>query len=788
VSLGTPLAKSFKWAIGTVQNPVLSLPEGAPVGAKVLVVMGIHANTAAGGDYTLAKPDAFGDFSGANVVTSVLGGTRRVYLWEKTIEEGDASWTFYGSGPPPVRVAHVIVFPGATGFGTPLLFGSGSNEFDRVAPGITTGADASYLVCGWTSDPVRDSGPGFPSGMTQIARTWQGGSGVFEPSALGTAYELRATAGATGDRTITESIENDYCSFSVEVLESLAAVETDMTETIVVDYFVGAARAQFPESVSPALQALRDPQARPVWLVTAQPIDRSTGERTTVRAATGAYNTDTAEGESPDVRFPAIVEGEQQPFELQRVAFEGNRIGGFAAPSIGNVPLASPIDRTGASALREMFAYDWHDGPLEIALAGYTRHHQRIRFEDREVAFVGRTAALSGTHGRVSIRAADLALRFGRPVQRLRFAGTGGLEGGPELKGQRKPMVLGYRRHLEPKLVDRQNRKWVYSVDYAGGECTLHSVLVGANAFPADNFTPFFEDGVNGFVLDTAYEGRVTCIASGPTAAGETSLSILQYAMKDLGGPFTADELDLVAFAIAGAELPGRAGIAIIEDNLTYRDLIARALGPAGLPVIDRRGRFAPRFWPNPIYDASDGTAPRPLSIERLAAEPPRQLIRIAYDVNYAQLSEDQLETAAQDTEFGRYAREEYLLAERSAGDPTEIAQEVGDPRPWLTLLVDSEDAEAYADRVWEYEQRPWEEYLATFPAEAFFWELGQIRTITHPDYDLAGGKACVIKSLGLEGDLIKVHLWRYSAPGHLEFMTGDTFRLMSGARLELVR
>jgi hypothetical protein len=54
----------------------------------------------------------------------------------------------------------------------------------------------------------------------------------------------------------------------------------------------------------------------------------------------------------------------------------------------------------------------------------------------------------------LSIVADDHGLILDNPIQRTFFTGAGGLEGGDEIKGQPKPLVLGQVRHVLPILVD----------------------------------------------------------------------------------------------------------------------------------------------------------------------------------------------------------------------------------------------------------------------------------------------------------------------------------------------
>ena len=82
--------------------------------------------------------------------------------------------------------------------------------------------------------------------------------------------------------------------------------------------------------------------------------------------------------------------------------------------------------------------------------------HQRPRHA--RAADIGRVAEMRvraplGGDGRVRLTLESLAADLSVPVCRT-YAGTGGPEGGPELAGQAKPLLLGVRQNVEPVLVN----------------------------------------------------------------------------------------------------------------------------------------------------------------------------------------------------------------------------------------------------------------------------------------------------------------------------------------------
>lgn len=187
--------------------------------------------------------------------------------------------------------------------------------------------------------------------------------------------------------------------------------------------------------------------------------------------------------------------------------------------------------------------------------------------------FVGITQSLQIAQGEVSITLSDGSAKLRRILNETLYAGTGGLEGGTDLKGKNKPVALGVCLNVPAPLVD--SAKLVYQVhdgaisdvpkaydrgvelakgaDYAdAGE--MDTVAPAAGAYRVWKGGGYFR-------LGATPAGQVTADAHGeasPSYADITSDIVLRIlALRcGLGG----DEIDATSLSNLGSRAPGQVG------------------------------------------------------------------------------------------------------------------------------------------------------------------------------------------------------------------------------------
>lgn len=146
---------------------------------------------------------------------------RETILWKRAASES-GSYTFTHSTAS--SVGWMGAFPGCIASGTPLSATSnntGVSGSTSTGTGITTTAANSWLL--WLGHDFADTTNNLtpPSGMTEIA----------DLTLLYVANELRASAGATGNRTMTNNSTSG--PWAVRMVELLAAPSSGTPNSLV---------------------------------------------------------------------------------------------------------------------------------------------------------------------------------------------------------------------------------------------------------------------------------------------------------------------------------------------------------------------------------------------------------------------------------------------------------------------------------------------------------------------------------------------------------------------------
>lgn len=221
-------------------------------------------------------------------------------------------------------------------------------------------------------------------------------------------------------------------------------------------------------------------------------------------------------------------------------------------------------------------------------------------YAEHEVIFRGTVDGLPEVStDRVVFQVRDRQAELDKPVQADLFAGTGGIEGGPDLTDQPKPIALGIVRNIEPIPLGiigglpsyRFNDDAVEAFDvslhmaYDAGIGLVRSV---GSPPSAGEFTIDAATGV--LTIYSPPAGRITLDAWG--AAGVATLAdAIEYLVTVYGGVSPAD-LDTAAFTALAAALPGPIG-AWIPAGGNLLDILDALCGPLGVFYgFNRAGEF----------------------------------------------------------------------------------------------------------------------------------------------------------------------------------------------------
>lgn len=298
--------------------------------------------------------------------------------------------------------------------------------------------------------------------------------------------------------------------------------------------------------------------AAPASLATARFSDRGYMTRTTDTPANALY--------------AARVEGD---LEIGQAVFDRAAIGGTVGLAASGLDLKN-FDRN----LDDMIRLGSADGrPITIKVAPITSFAASdggTAYAGASTVWSGRTAGWAARGLRARLVLADLTERLNGVLQANRFAGTGGIEGGPSLANLPKPIWLGDGNNANIRPV------YLGEVDLGDGskptfmsnwrEIAAHDVVRerGVVRTKVDTVPsagewrdwPLIGCFQTGFTPD-GLGGGITCDLRGDAPLGayvNTHAGIVKRLVTALGPAYAESEIDADAFAVAEFDLPGTVG------------------------------------------------------------------------------------------------------------------------------------------------------------------------------------------------------------------------------------
>lgn len=245
----------------------------------------------------------------------------------------------------------------------------------------------------------------------------------------------------------------------------------------------------------------------------------------------------------------------------------------------------------------DMLAYEW-DGRSITLLMGA----QGFDLSEFQPVFIGTAQDIEFDDSYMSIVLRDKAELLRKPAQQAVYAGTGGLEGGSNLAGVRKPLAFGKVRNIEPVLVDRANLvyQWhhesveavaaVYdgalALTFAGDVADITATTVSAGSYKTQLSGGYIK-------LGAEPSKRCTLDGSGDNSGGSyvsTAADIIEHLIAD-HSVLSAAELNLASFAACNVANSSELGWYGADINVS--DLISQLMfSIGGSWVFDRIGQL----------------------------------------------------------------------------------------------------------------------------------------------------------------------------------------------------
>lgn len=303
--------------------------------------------------------------------------------------------------------------------------------------------------------------------------------------------------------------------------------------------------------------------AEQVTLLTLSPRVLASGAAATVRLAGGGTAGFTQFGSTA---WMAGLGG--PPATVERLGFDGGGFGDGALTTALVMAFAGDQPR-----IDQLGTYYWRDAP-------FTLHSGPEGGNDAAMSLklVGRVVDIDATRGAVNFSLADLSVDAAKPVVTSSFAGTGDIEGDPEIKGRAKRRALGALFNVGFESLLRAHNIHVIS-DPARPIAEFVQVYDRGNAASAINIVAWA-----GSVADTL----AALIAAVPPAGGcaaAPSIACIKWwhanpgkLTCDMRGEIGAAYVDRpvdIALALLGAVMVPTVDAANINAHRAARDYVA---------------------------------------------------------------------------------------------------------------------------------------------------------------------------------------------------------------------
>lgn len=402
---------------------------------------------------------------------------------------------------------------------------------------------------------------------------------------------------------------------------------------------------------------------------------------------------------------------------------------------------ASLVNRDGAlDTLARDYAVDGRKATLLIGPPDGAR-------ADYGVVFTGVVERMSATLARLVLQLSDGLVRIERPVNQTTYAGSGGLEGGADLKGKPKPKGYGKVFNVSPPLVDSTNLiyqvhdgviKDVPAVRDRGVALTKVAGAPAAGQYQVDTAAGTFK-------LGATPAGTVTADVEGDASSSGYVDRTADIVLRLLAPVLNSSEINPTSFAMLNADAPASVGIWIGTESRSIADAVDELLAAIGaFGGFSRFGAFsvgvvsAPSGAPNVSLTEQDITG---LEREPLpeAVEPILWRALVGYQKNYTVQNDFAASVPVATRTFAAEPARISKKEDTAIKSRRLLAREYG---PTQGLYVNQSDADVEAQRLldlWSAPRAPFR--VMTRPA-AMLLDLGDVLEIQHRRLGLAQGVA----------------------------------------------
>ena len=505
-----------------------------------------------------------------------------------------------------------------------------------------------------------------------------------------------------------------------------------------------------------ATQVFTATAARRVYLAVLKPYDPTASAVKALYVGTAGFKTKPTDTPANTYFEPVL----QDPGYFARAIYSGEKLGGRSLPDRGRMVL------TNAGEFDDWLAHHW-DGRQVTLYAG----EESDAWADFEIVFEGLCGELQYSRNAIELPLRDQADVLDKLVQETLFAGTGGNEGGDDLKDKPKPVCLGEVYNIVPVLVDSTSR--VYQFHDGQVEAVSAVYDNGKLLTLTADYTVDLTQGR--LTLVAAAGGLITADVKGDKTGGVYAASagaVARRLVTKYGGLTDPGDLDTTALSALDTATTAPVGVYMGTTELNLADVLDQVVGSVGgFWGYTRAGLFTVGRVEDPaggtaelVLDETDLTAG---GIRRAAFGKPHWRERLNYKRAWAVQLPDALDAAATDAHKDFVAQEYRTAAAKDEDIKADGAGKGGyigaiDPDPETTLLAVKADADAEATRRLTLTGERRDLFHVSVKTQGLPVDLGAIVSLTHGRFGLAAGKDLLL--VGMRADAwrnqVDLDLW----------------------------
>jgi len=483
-----------------------------------------------------------------------------------------------------------------------------------------------------------------------------------------------------------------------------------------------------------------DITAHRVYVAELSPYDPSTGAVVTKYVATAGFVTGPAETPA-NTYFEGRL---TRDLTFRRSMFKPGQLGGRSLPDMGDLRVMNmgEID-------------DWRnlhwDGRAVVIKAGL----KGSAYADFQIIFDGVSGSLVSAKDGYVLDLRDKQSLLDKLLQDTLYAGTGGNEGGDDLKDKPKPVAFGECLNITPVRVDSSSN--VYDVHDGQIEAVTAVYDNGKLLTLTTNYTV---DLVNGRITLTASPtGLITADIKGSKTSGayvSTVADIVERLVTDFGGLVPAD-LDAASFTALNSAAPAAIGYYSRTAATGLLDLLDDICDTVGaFYTFNRAGLLMVGQVVEPAVTADfeiDTADMLDNSLNVVSFGPVHWRRRIDYGRAWTVQLSDVLDATATDA-YKDFVGEEYRRV--SASDADIKLDGVGkggqpnalDPNPRPGLLVDKTEAETEVARQFDLYKVARDVVGVVVKTQVLAHDLGETCRVSHSRFGLSTGQNFLVVEL----------------------------------------